>query len=880
MRRSLINEKALKPIKYKAEPTISCFHYSTAFVRGIRGPIGSGKTVGCCWEVFKKGLEQKPFNKVRSTRWALIRNTYSELKTTTVKTWLDWFDGYTKIVYSKPIEALCSLTLKDGTTVRIELFFIALDRPDDVRKLKGLELTGAYLNEMCEIDYAVLDMVTGRVGRYPPKFKGGFTWHGVIGDTNSMDDDHWYYRVSEENIPETWEFFTQPPALLRVEEKDAHKIPKGEPTVSIREGKVIYIYYPNPAAENYEGQTIGVNYWLKMIPGKAQNWINIFILNKYGTITTGRPVYPEYDDDVHCTKENIIPSKKFGLIFGWDWGLCYSDDTEVLTLKGWKMFKDVDEDADLVATRNPATGELTYTAINFKIEREYEGEMLEWSGQGVDFCVTPEHRVPFTYRDTPNTIHFKSAKWLEQHAEGHHYVNLTSAWAGTIPEKVPGGLSPKVFMELMGWILSDGTIDRKYNRLSIAQKKPKYIKKLETVLKETGLEWKKYKNCISYECRNKEISDYLRNIGTKAERSIPEDIKAMPPDLIRMFIKTYTMGDGNVRIRKNGSKEHRLYVPTKRLGNDMQEMAQKVGWNSSMRVHKGQTSILNGRKIISKDGYLITFKKRAKKAELLKSNFRRIKYKGKIYCLNVPYHTLYIRRNGRPSWNGNTPAFAVMQLSNNRLDVIEEIYIPSHAGMGVRQFITQVIRPHVLKSYKWWIEKRLIQSGGDPAGTIRSQTDEVTCINVANSIFEKEHITTVSAFTNAILARLDAVQRFLIDFPDGNPAFRLSPKCKHLRKGFRGRWVYERIQASGRERYRDKPDKTTYSHIQEAVQYGAMIAYEQAYGEKPKLSKYDKRIDELEKTAKNDHVTWASKAQQAAVRDLTRQDLIETISGQ
>lgn len=548
MRRSLINERAPKPIKYKAEPTISCFHHSEAFVRCIRGPIGSGKTVGCCWEIFKKGLEQKPFNKVRSTRWALIRNTYGELRSTTIKTWFDWFDRYTSIVYSKPIEAKCSLTLKDGTTVNIELFFIALDRPDDVRKLKGLELTGAYLNEICEIDYAVLDMSTGRVLRYPPKFKGGFTWSGVIGDTNSMDDDHWYYEKSEENVPETWEFFTQPAALLRVEEKDAHKIPKGEPTVSIREGKVIYIYYPNPAAENYEGQSIGVHYWLKMLPGKAQNWINIFVLNKYGTITTGRPVYPEYDDDVHCPKEDIIPSKKFGLIFGWDWGL--------------------------------------------------------------------------------------------------------------------------------------------------------------------------------------------------------------------------------------------------------------------------------------------------------------------------------------------TPAFAVMQLSNNRLDIIEEIYVPSHAGMGVRQFITQIIKPHVLKHYQWWIERRLIQSGGDPAGTIRSQTDELTCITVANSIFEKEHIVTVEAFTNATLARLDAVQRFLIDFPDGNPAFRLSPKCKHLRKGFRGRWVYERIQASGKERYRDKPDKTTYSHIQEAVQYGAMIAYEQAYGEKPKLSKYDKRIDELEKTAKNDHVSWASKAQQAAVRDLTRQDLIDTITDQ
>ena len=29
------------------------------FFRGIRGPVGSGKSVGCCVEVFRRALEQK-----------------------------------------------------------------------------------------------------------------------------------------------------------------------------------------------------------------------------------------------------------------------------------------------------------------------------------------------------------------------------------------------------------------------------------------------------------------------------------------------------------------------------------------------------------------------------------------------------------------------------------------------------------------------------------------------------------------------------------------------------------------------------------------------------------------------------------------------------
>ena len=67
---------------------------STDLVRGIMGPIGSGKSVACCAEIMMRSCEQAPGRDgVRRTRWAIIRNTYPELKSTTIKTWLDWFPG-------------------------------------------------------------------------------------------------------------------------------------------------------------------------------------------------------------------------------------------------------------------------------------------------------------------------------------------------------------------------------------------------------------------------------------------------------------------------------------------------------------------------------------------------------------------------------------------------------------------------------------------------------------------------------------------------------------------------------------------------------------------------------------------------------------------
>ena len=62
-------------IHYKAEPTASKFHRSDAFVRGLRGPIGTGKSVTCCMEMIRRAREQAPLEGVRRTRWAGIRNT-------------------------------------------------------------------------------------------------------------------------------------------------------------------------------------------------------------------------------------------------------------------------------------------------------------------------------------------------------------------------------------------------------------------------------------------------------------------------------------------------------------------------------------------------------------------------------------------------------------------------------------------------------------------------------------------------------------------------------------------------------------------------------------------------------------------------------------
>mgnify|MGYP006238084267 FL=1 len=80
-------------LNYKAPgEVIKTFMKDDSFFRGVRGPVGSGKSVSCCIEIFRRAAKQEPSpDGKRKSRWAVIRNTNPQLKTTTMKTWLDWF---------------------------------------------------------------------------------------------------------------------------------------------------------------------------------------------------------------------------------------------------------------------------------------------------------------------------------------------------------------------------------------------------------------------------------------------------------------------------------------------------------------------------------------------------------------------------------------------------------------------------------------------------------------------------------------------------------------------------------------------------------------------------------------------------------------------
>lgn len=264
-------------------PVARAFLKDDSFVRGLRGPLGSGKSTACIMDILRRGQLQAPGpDGKRRSRWAIIRNTYPELRSTTIQSWLQWMPLETgKWTDRAPTEHLVALG-----EAELQVWFVALDRPQDVAKLLSMELTGAWINEAREVPKAILDGLTGRVGRYPPMRDGGCTWSGVIMDTNPPDSDHWWYKLAEEQKPDGFAFFAQPAG-------------------------------DGPDAENLGNLPPG--YYAKAKLGKTEEWIKVYVRGDYGFVMDGRPVYPEWRDGLHCAPAPIDPRRP--LFVGIDFGL-------------------------------------------------------------------------------------------------------------------------------------------------------------------------------------------------------------------------------------------------------------------------------------------------------------------------------------------------------------------------------------------------------------------------------------------------------------------------------------------------------------------------------------------------------------------------------
>lgn len=298
-------------------PTIQRFLESDAFIRGLRGPIGSGKSTTCCFEILRRAWEQHPGpDGVARSRWLVVRNTYPELKTTTIPTWHgvmpstrgEWRD-------QGPPRHFIRERHEDGHTVELEVIFLALDSAtSDVGKVLSLEITGAWVNEAREIQKAIIDALTGRVGRFPGPLFGGPSWAGLILDTNSPDTEHWWYTLAERDTSTE-----EKRQLISSLDKAREELVK---IGALGKNQPLFEFFAQPGGRSPNAENLAnlrAGYYQFAMAGKSADWIKVYVDGEYGFIQEGRPIYTEYVDSLHCVTFEL--DRGTPLLVGMDFGM-------------------------------------------------------------------------------------------------------------------------------------------------------------------------------------------------------------------------------------------------------------------------------------------------------------------------------------------------------------------------------------------------------------------------------------------------------------------------------------------------------------------------------------------------------------------------------
>lgn len=275
-------------LDYTPPPTVARFMSDNeSFVRVIVGPIGSGKSMGCIVELLKRATQQAPWDGVRYTRFALIRNTLQQLRQTVLSDIQQYLGPITHYrVTDQTIQI--RQAMPDGTKVHSDWLMIPLDTKEDVRRLLSLQLTGAWINEVREVPIDIVDGVSERIGRYPSRAMGGATWRGVIADTNPWDVDSPYHERLVFSPAVGWKLYHQPSGI-------------------------------GPDAENVDNLDPG--YYERLAASLSVDRVAVQIESQWGTSNAGQAVFRKsFHAPTHVRDMNLTVNPMRPLMVGVDFG--------------------------------------------------------------------------------------------------------------------------------------------------------------------------------------------------------------------------------------------------------------------------------------------------------------------------------------------------------------------------------------------------------------------------------------------------------------------------------------------------------------------------------------------------------------------------------
>lgn len=350
---------------------------------------------------------------------------------------------------------------------------------------------------------------------------------------------------------------------------------------------------------------------------------------------------------------------------------CYDKETEILTKdKGWIKFGDLTMD-DQVACLSK--DHIFYWNKPTALQKyHYEGKMIRIKHKSIDLLITSNHNL-YVRKHWKKQYEFVKANNFKR--TQYHTINSVD-WIG---EEKKCFYLPKIenikystnqinidkilmddWLEFLGWYIAEGSStlgdynNHKSYIICIGQKDINNRNEIIDVCKRIGLNPIETNGSIRLHC--KQLYEYLKPLSKSYEKYIPKEFMNLSKRQLKILFDAMIKGDGSVS--EKGQKVY--YTTSKKLADQVQEVAIKIGYNSSMSIkNQKKGNCIEGREIFQRHIlYQINIRRRKECIIYFenkdRNNFFKEEYNGFIYCCTVPEHIILVRRNGKVVFCGQS----------------------------------------------------------------------------------------------------------------------------------------------------------------------------------------------------------------------------------
>lgn len=393
---------------------------------------------------------------------------------------------------------------------------------------------------------------------------------------------------------------------------------------------------------------------------------------------------------------------------------CYDDKTEVLTKDGWKLFKDL-TDGDVFYSLNTETLEAEYVNANRRFEYDYDGDMYEVDAQSVNLKITPNHNVlcstsyenkKWMLEEIQNVADAKrvlmkkncvpiSGKKEEYFRLNDLVIQRANQFGGYDVTLNGYSIPTNDFMRILGFYLSDGYAVHSGDHYFIGFSKgdKKLLEEYKVILDEfVAGKTRIIKDRSSWklEVEDRQLYEFFSPFGNCYKKRIPSYVWDYDFSHLSYLYKGFWDGDFN----KAGNA---IFTASEKMADDLQRLFLHLGVSATKSVCDrigrrscGVDADGNPYDITTRSIQYIVTVNRAKNEPIVKSNthnnFKITHYDGKVYCVELEKnHTLYVRRNGRTVWSGNSRAqWEIRQVADEMLKLVYPIapHLFKDAGPG------------------------------------------------------------------------------------------------------------------------------------------------------------------------------------------------------